>query len=120
MCCFNSQFESKHFKRHPLISSTDFHFLYPALPQGGTSAEFASTKDPIRWTATTEAESIAGGNYLPLGDSEHDHVAQMSHVFFWNEGTFLCGELMLTPRKPKHWYLQVRVGTRKHFAEASR
>ena len=23
--------------------------------------------------------------------------------FFLNEGTFLCGELMLTPRKPKHW-----------------
>ena len=41
--------------------------------------------------------------------------------FFWNEGTFLCGELMLTQRKRKHWYLQVRgVGTRKHFAEASR
>ncbi len=81
MCCFNSQFESKHFKRHPLIgrnhSSTDFHLLHPALPQGGTSAEFASTKDPIRWTATTEAESIAGGNYLPLGDSEYVHVAQM-------------------------------------------
>lgn len=54
-----------------------FAFSTAALPKGGTSAEFASTKDPIRWTATAEAETIAGGNYLPLGDSQHDHVAQM-------------------------------------------
>ena len=59
-------------------------------------------------------------NNRVLGQLDRFQNAYMSHVFFWNEGTFLCGELMLTPRKRKHWYLQVRVGTRKHLAEASR
>lgn len=30
--------------------------------------------------------------------------------FVWNEEALKCGELTLAPRKPKHWYLQGRVG----------